>query len=102
MEYSNYISYYLYLVNAAITCLVQKPVTLSGNTLSVEEIDLNDVYRPYLIVRGLPPFMCQQTEFLKMHFQTLSNAQIQSLEFKGEEAFVHFVDSSGRLYYFFA
>ena len=44
--------------------------------------------------------MSQQTEFLKTHFETLSKAQIQSLEFKGEEAFVHFVDPSGRLLFF--
>ena len=84
-------------LNVAITCLLQKPVILSGHTLSIEEIDLNQVYRPYLIVRGLPPFMSQQTQFLKTHFETLSNAQIQSIEFKGEEALVHFVDPTGML-----
>ena len=84
-------------LNAAITCLLQRPVILSGHTLSIEEIDLNQVYRPYLIVRGLPPFMNQQTEFLKTHFETLSNAQIQSIEFKGEEVLVHFVNPTGML-----
>lgn len=87
----------MYLINAAITCLLQKPVILSGHTLSIDEVDLNQVYRHYLIVRGLPPFMSQQTEFLKTHFETLSNAQIQSIEFKGEEAFVRFVDPTGML-----
>ena len=89
---------YVYLIDAAIACLLRKPVVLHGLTLSIEEIDLNQVYRPFLIVRGLPPFMSQQTEYLKSHFETLSNAQIQSVEFKGAEALVHFADPRGMLY----
>lgn len=84
-------------MNTAINCLVQKPVTLHGHTISVEEIDLNQVFQPYLIVRGIPSFMNQQIDFLKSHFETLSKAQIRSIEFKGEEALVHFVNPTGML-----
>lgn len=55
------------------------------------------MFRPYLTVRGIPSFMNQQIDFLKSHFETLSKAQIRSIEFKGEEAFVYFVDPRGML-----
>ena len=88
----------MHLINAAITCLLRKPIVLHGHTLSIEEIDLNQIYRPYLIVRGIPSFMSQQIEFLKSHFETKSSAQVQSIEFKGAEALIHFADPRGMLY----
>ena len=82
---------------AAIACLLRKPVTVQRHTLAIEEIDLSQVYQPYLIVRGLPPFMSEQKEFLKSHFETLSSTKIQSLDVRGSEASIHFVDRNGML-----
>lgn len=84
-------------LNVAIVCLLRKPVVIQKCIVSIQEIDLNEVYRPYLIVRGLPPFMSEQTAFLKSHFENLSDTHIQSLEVRGKDAFIHFVDPSGTL-----
>ena len=75
--------------------LLQNPVVLHGHMLSVKEIDLHQVYPPYLIVREVPPFMCQQRELLKTLIESWSSAQIQSIEVKGVEVWVHFVDPTG-------
>ena len=80
---------------SAITCLLRKPVIIQKCTLSIEEIDLNEVYQPHLIVRGLPPFMSEQTAFLKTHFETLSSTKIKSMDVKGTQAIIHFVNPSG-------
>lgn len=88
--------FHAFFVDVAIACLLRKPVIIQKCTLSVEEIDLNEVYRPYLIVHGLPPFMSEQTEFLKLHFETLSNTKIQSIKVEGTDAFIRFVDPRGK------
>ena len=80
----------------AIASLLRKPVTVQKCTLSIAEIDLDEVYQPYVIVRGLPPFVCGQTDHLKQHFETLSSTQIQSIDVQGTEACIRFVNPSGR------
>ena len=80
----------------AIACLLRKPVTVQKCILSIAEIDLNEVYQPYLIVRGLPPFMSGQTELLKQQFEGLSTTDFQSVDIQGTEAYIRFVNPRGK------
>ena len=83
------------LHSAVIPTVVAKSHTIRKRAVTVEEIDLHQVWQPYLIVKGFPPFVNDQ--LLKQHFgKVASGAEIQSVEIKGGEASIVYVNPKSK------
>ena len=81
--------------SAVIPTVVAKSHTIRKCPVTVDEIDLHQVWLPYLIVKGFPPFVNDQ--LLKQHFEKVtSNAEIQSIEIKGGEASIVYVNPKSK------
>ena len=82
----------LHLHSAVIPAVLAKNHTILKCAVSVEEIDLHKIY---LIVKGFPPFVNNQ--FMRHHFQIAANdAEIQSIEMRGREASITYVNPQGK------
>ena len=81
--------------SAVIPTVVAKSHTIRKCAVTVEEIDLHQVWQPYLVVKGFPPFVTVQ--LLKQHFEKVaSGAEIQSVEIKGGEASIVYVNPKSK------
>ena len=69
--------------------------TIRKQSVTVKEVDLLQVLRPYLIVRSFPPFV--DKDVLTLHFQEATKGiEVQMIEMKeGPEALVFFADPNG-------
>ena len=66
--------------------------------VTVEEVDLLEIMQPYLIVKGFPPFV--NDEMLTQHFKAAANhAEVESIQLKGSEAAIFYVDSKGQFWH---
>ena len=64
----------------------------AGPPLAVERCDLVDVWRPYLVVRGLEDWISK--EIIEEHFEETANgAKIESIEIHDCEAKIVFINS---------
>ena len=64
--------------------------------LVMERFDLLEVWRPYLIVKGLEEWMIEDVDMIKDHFQAEANgAQIQSIDVHGSETIIMFASPQG-------
>ena len=60
----------------------------------MERIDLTEVWRPYLVVRGLEDWI--EKEFIEEHFRELARgAAIEYVAVESTEAKIMFVDPQG-------
>lgn len=61
----------------------------------MERFDLTEVWRPYLVVRGLEEWI--EKDFIEEHFREISKgAAIEYVEIEGTEAKIMFLNSQGR------
>ena len=78
-----------------ISGIVSKSHTIRKCLITVEEVDLLEIMQPYLIVKGFPPFVTD--EILTQHFKAAAdNAEVESVQLRGSEAAVFYVDSKGQ------
>ena len=78
---------------AGIDALLQKSFTLRGQVLTLKQVDLDQVFQPYLVVQNVHPFVTEQA--LTHHFEGLYSSKVHSIHIVGTEAYIHFVEPKG-------
>ena len=97
LHYSIRASYSYILV---ISGIVSKSHTIRKCLITVEEVDLLEIMQPYLIVKGFPPFV--NDEMLTQLFKAAADeTEVESVQLRGSEATVFYVDPKGQFWYSF-
>ena len=80
-----------------ISHVLSKSHTIRKCPITVEEIDLLQVWQPYLIVKGFPSFVNDQ--MLSQHFKgEAGGAEVESVEIvEGSEARIFYMDPIGMM-----